>query len=82
MKFYFVGLAMRSPGFDYAQIQDALRLLNGRQVSDRIWMCGVNAQKSEQVFSLVRRCIATDDEMIVAEVPPTMRLPEAMRVAA
>ncbi len=81
MKFYFVGLDLRDDAHDYAPLEAALRALHGRKVSPRIWMCVVNRSRTDALTAVYRQ-LATGDQIMVIEVPPTMRLPEAVQLAA
>lgn len=81
MNFYFVGLAMRSRNHDYSPIHDALMSMQARRVSTRIWLCAVNRAKTD-AFTHLYRHLAANDQLMVVEVPESMRLPQAVNAAA
>ena len=82
MKLFFVGVDRKTADYDYSRLDAALRLLQGRRVSSRIWLCMVNGNRDDHIFALLRQCVAADDEMLIREVPDDMHLPDILRMAA
>ena len=68
MRYYFVGLAMRSRVHDYARVHAALWAMKAKRVSPRIWLCAVDGQEEGRLDRL-GQSLATEDEMLVVELP-------------
>lgn len=82
MRFFYVGLAMRSQVHDYAEVHAALFGMRAHRVSPRIWLCVVQRAWADQALEAVGRALASGDEMLVAEVPESHRAPRVIQAAA
>ncbi len=81
MQFFFVGLAMRSHGHDYAPVHAALFAMRARRVSLRIWLCAVTQEATDVAFAQIGRCLDVEDEMLIVEVPEQFRSPRLVSAA-
>ena len=82
MRFFYVGLAMRSRVHDYGALHAALFGLRAHRVSPRIWLCVIRTEWVDRALDTVGRSLAAGDEMLAVEVPEQHRAPRLVAAAA
>ena len=66
MKFFFVGIAMRSYSHDYSELHAVLSSVDARRVSKRIWLISVERDEVS-LFDKLRHSLSTADQLLIVE---------------
>lgn len=75
---FYVGIDMRTPAHDYQKLHYLLMHYRAEKASPRIWQLALTTSERNVAVSLLRKCLAAGDEMIVADVPHAMSDPERL----